>query len=510
MQIMAETNGPRELNLQMHRAPVSVWDRRGWNGTREEIAITRLLLGIGGAALAVQGIRLGTWTGRALAGVGGTVAWWALTGEGDLSQARQWFTRVVGGAREGPADADRRRVGGVVPGERCALVDPHRRHGAAPCSGKPLMLRALRVPVGWREIFRRTGSEVIADNCLGLAAQLAYYFFLALFPALLFLLALISFIPIEDLLEAITTTLARVAPGEVLSLIQEQIVKIAQDKDGGLLTLGMIGTIWSTSAGMTAIIDTLNQAYDIHEGRPWWKVRLVAIGLTVALAVFIVGSTVLVVAGPAIADRVADWLHLGAAFAWTWTVVQWPLVFGIVTLGIAIIYYYAPDAEQDWIWITPGSVLATLLWLLISLGFRFYVDELRRVYGIVWRGRRRDYRDAVVLPVGPGHPRRGGTERRNRARLAVRQGSRRKSAGREEEDRVPRRTRLAGSEGARHLPSGVRQRQLRPRQRSAADCHRPAPAACQRLDSGRHSRRRRRRAPRRADLYGSAVAGRRP
>ena len=237
------------------------------------------------------------------------------------------------------------------------------------------MLQALRVPVGWREIFRRTGSEVIADNCLGLAAQLAYYFFLALFPALLFLLAIISFIPIEDLLETITTTLARVAPSDVLSLIQEQIVKIAQDKDGGLLTLGMLGTIWSTSSGMTAIIDTLNQAYDIHEGRPWWKVRLTAIGLTVALAVFIVGSTVLVVAGPAIADRVADWFHLGTAFAWTWKVVQWPLVFGLVSVGIAIIYYYAPDAEQDWIWITPGSMLATLLWLLISLGFRFYVTN---------------------------------------------------------------------------------------------------------------------------------------
>jgi hypothetical protein len=102
--IMAEINGPRELNLQMHRSPVSVWDRRGWDGTREEMAITRLLLGVGGAALAVQGIRLGTWTGRALAGLGGTVAWWALTGEGDLSQARQWFTRVIVGAREGYAD----------------------------------------------------------------------------------------------------------------------------------------------------------------------------------------------------------------------------------------------------------------------------------------------------------------------------------------------------------------------------------------------------------------------
>jgi membrane protein len=237
------------------------------------------------------------------------------------------------------------------------------------------MLRALRIPIGWIDLFKRTAAEVIADNCLGLAAQLAYYFFLALFPALLFLVALISFIPIENLLNTITGTLARVAPGDVLTVIQDQVLKIAQDKDGGLLTLGMIGTVWSTSSGMTAIIDTLNQAYDIHEGRPWWKVRLTAIGLTVALAIFIVGSTVLVVAGPALADKVATTFHLGAAFAWTWKIVQWPLVFGLVSLGIAIMYFFAPDAEQEWIWITPGSIVATLLWLLISLGFRFYVTN---------------------------------------------------------------------------------------------------------------------------------------
>ena len=103
MRFMAEMNGPRELNLKTHRAPVSVWDRRGWNGTREQIALTRMLLGVGGAALAIQGVRLGTWTGRALAGLGGSVAWWALTGEGDLSEARQWFMKVVGG-RTGSAD----------------------------------------------------------------------------------------------------------------------------------------------------------------------------------------------------------------------------------------------------------------------------------------------------------------------------------------------------------------------------------------------------------------------
>jgi membrane protein len=237
------------------------------------------------------------------------------------------------------------------------------------------MLRALRVPLSWKELATRTYREVLADNCVGLAAQLAYYFFLALFPALLFVVAIISFIPIEGLLKSITDMLARVAPYEVLTLVQDQILKIAQDKNGGLLTLGMIGTIWSTSSGVTAIIDTLNQAYDIQESRPWWKVRLIALGLTIALAVFIVVSFALVLVGPTMAERVAAWMYMGPVFEWTWKILQWPLVFCLIAFAIAIVYYYAPDAEQEWIWITPGSVFATILWVLISLGFKFYVTN---------------------------------------------------------------------------------------------------------------------------------------
>src|SRR2546428_1845921 len=146
------------------------------------------------------------------------------------------------------------------------------------------MLRALRVPLSWKDLGRRTYREVQADNCLGLAAQLAFYFFLALFPALLFVVAIISFIPVQGLLDSITNTLARVAPIEVLTLVKDQILKIAHDKNGGLLTVGMIGTVWSTSSGVTAIIDTLNQAYDIQESRPWWEDRLIALSLTMALA----------------------------------------------------------------------------------------------------------------------------------------------------------------------------------------------------------------------------------
>ena len=150
------------------------------------------------------------------------------------------------------------------------------------------MLRALRIPIGWTELIKRTFREVMADNCLGLAAQLAYYFFLALFPALLFMVALIGFLPVGDVMNTILSTLGRVAPGDVLTIIQDQVTKITEAKSGGLLTIGALGALWSTSAGVTAIIDTLNQTYDLQESRPWWKVRLIAIGLTVALALFVI------------------------------------------------------------------------------------------------------------------------------------------------------------------------------------------------------------------------------
>jgi membrane protein len=252
-------------------------------------------------------------------------------------------------------------------------MDADRRHRIERAGAGALMLQALGVPLGWNELLKRTWAEVQADNCLGLAAQLAYYFFLALFPALLFLVALASYFPIADLVDQITAMLARVAPYEALKLIQDQLIKISQDKNGGLLTIGMIGTLWSTSSGVTAIIDTLNQAYDIQETRPWWKVKLIALGLTIALAVFILVSFALVLVGPTLAEKVAVWMHLGPVFEWTWKILQWPLIFCLVAFAIAMIYYFAPDAEQDWIWITPGSVLATTLWVLISLGFKFYV-----------------------------------------------------------------------------------------------------------------------------------------
>jgi membrane protein len=235
------------------------------------------------------------------------------------------------------------------------------------------LLAYLHVPLTWKEILRRTVRESLSDDVLGLSAQLAYYVFFALFPALLFLIALASYFPITTLIDDMFRLLGGFAPPEALSIITDQIRKISEGNNGGLMTLGMLLTVWSTSAAMTAIIDTLNAAYDIEEGRPWWKVRLTAIGLTIGVALFILVSFALILVGPTAAQWIANTTRLGTAFVWTWTILQWPLVFALASIGIAIIYYFAPDADQDWVWLTPGSIMATTLWLAASLIFKFYI-----------------------------------------------------------------------------------------------------------------------------------------
>jgi membrane protein len=248
------------------------------------------------------------------------------------------------------------------------------------------MLERFRIPLSWPTLFKQVFNEALADDVLNLAAQQAYYFFFALFPALLALLSLASFFPIENLQGQIHDLLSRVAPGDVVNLISEQIDKIAKSNAGGVLTLAFFFTLWSSSAAVVSMCSTLNAAYDITEGRPWWKVRLTAIALTIGLALFILVSMTLVIAGPTLAEKVAEMAHLGAAFAWTWKIVQWPVVFALVVSAVAMVYYFAPDAEQDWIWITPGSVLATVLWVVASLAFKFYITNFasyNETYGAI-------------------------------------------------------------------------------------------------------------------------------
>jgi membrane protein len=228
----------------------------------------------------------------------------------------------------------------------------------------------------WMDIGKKTVHEIDEDNCFGLAAQLAFYFLLALFPALLFLVALISYLPVEAALADLITALNAVAPREILTLVREQLDTVAQGNHAGLLTLGIIGAIWSSSAAMVAIIDALNHAYDVNEWRPWWKRRLVAIVLTVALSVFILIALTFVLIGPALALRIAEWFGFAPTVAIVWQIVRVPVMILSIVLAIDLVYHFAPNRAGPWTWITPGSLLATGSWLASSFGFRFYVTNL--------------------------------------------------------------------------------------------------------------------------------------
>jgi membrane protein len=214
---------------------------------------------------------------------------------------------------------------------------------------------------------------VVEDDVMGLAAQLSYYFFLALFPAILFLLAIASFFPLANITDDVGRSLGPFVSPQILQLIQDQMRRLADNENGGLLTFGVAGALWSSSAALVSIVGALNRAYDIEEGRPWWKVRLVAIALTLGVALTVLVALSLVLVGPTLAEKVGQATGWGAPFEWTWLLLQWPLVFILVTTGIGLLYYFGPDADQDWAWITPGAVAATILWLLISLLFKIYV-----------------------------------------------------------------------------------------------------------------------------------------
>ena len=242
------------------------------------------------------------------------------------------------------------------------------------------------VSSSWSELARRTWREVVDDDVLGLAAQLSYYFFLALFPAILFLLAVASFFPLSNITDDVGRSLGPFVSPQVLELIQEQMRRLANNENGGLLTFGVAGALWSSSAALVSIVGALNRAYDIDEGRPWWKVRLVAIGLTLGVAVVVLVALTLILAGPTLAESLGRTTGWGAPFERTWLLLQWPLVFALVATAFAILYYFAPDAEQEFVWITPGSILATLLWVIISVALQqFFANfgSYTETYGVI-------------------------------------------------------------------------------------------------------------------------------
>ena len=230
--------------------------------------------------------------------------------------------------------------------------------------------------LGWRELGKRVWAEVQDDNVFGRAAELSYYFLLALFPFLIFLTSVIGIVlgSGTGTRHALFDYLARIMPPSAFQLIDNTMYEVSESSGGGKLSFGILAALWAASNGLGAITESLNTAYDLKESRPWWKQRLTAIGLTIALSILIIGALILVIAGGRIAEWLAAHYGLGPVFPIGWKIIQWPVVLACMTFAFALIYYLAPDfREQAWQWLTPGAVIGVALWLLVSLAFRIYL-----------------------------------------------------------------------------------------------------------------------------------------
>jgi len=239
----------------------------------------------------------------------------------------------------------------------------------------------------WIAVFKRTFRQFLADDCMGLSQQIAFSSLLAFFPAVVFLVAVLGLI---DAYDALLTFLNPVAPNSVTDLIQQ----LEQDSSGGgsaaLIVLGAFGALWAGSGAMGSMVKAVNRAYDRLETRPIWKVRLISLILVIVSGLVVAGMLLLIVLGGKLGDAIAHKAHLGGAFMWFWDVFRWPVAFVAILLFFALIYYLAPNAPQrSWRWLTPGSLVGSLMWLAISGLFAVYTalsSSYSKTYGSLATG----------------------------------------------------------------------------------------------------------------------------
>jgi len=239
----------------------------------------------------------------------------------------------------------------------------------------------------WPSLAKRVWADIGKDDIFGRAAQLSYYFLLALFPLLLFLTSVIGLIMGSGtgLRHSLFNYLGKVLPSSASELVSTTMFEVSNASGGGKISFGILAALWAASAGMGAISESLNVAYHVKETRPWWKQRLIAVCLTVALGILIISALIIVLYGGRIADSLAIHFGLGGTFALVWKIAQWPIVLAFLFVGFAIIYYWAPDLrDQNWRWVTPGSLVAVILWLAVSFAFRLYLhyfNSYSKTYG---------------------------------------------------------------------------------------------------------------------------------
>jgi membrane protein len=227
------------------------------------------------------------------------------------------------------------------------------------------------------QALKATVQEFQRDDALGLAAQLAYYLILALFPFILVLVSLMGTFGSQELASEVLGYFRQVMPQQAYEIIETFTGNIISGEAEApeLFTFGILFTIWAASGAFAALINALNRAYDVQETRPFWKVRVIAILMTLGLSVLILVGVLLLILGPQIGEVIANLFGLGDLFELVWDVARWPAALFFMVLTVALLYYFAPDANQPFRWITPGGLIGVLLWVLASVAFNFYVSN---------------------------------------------------------------------------------------------------------------------------------------
>ncbi|MEU9145006.1 YhjD/YihY/BrkB family envelope integrity protein [Streptomyces sp. NPDC048349] len=238
----------------------------------------------------------------------------------------------------------------------------------------------------WKEVLRGTLKEFKDDELADRAAALTYYGVLALFPALLVLVSILG-IAGESTTQRVLDNLQRLTPGSARDVITNAVQQLQGNAGVGSLVaiVGLVVAVWSASGYVAAFIRTSNAVYDMPEGRPVWKVLPLRLALTVALMVLACASALIVVFTGSLARQVGAALGIGDSALTVWSFAKWPVLVLLVTIMIALLYWAAPNAKGRGLkWLTPGSFLALVIWMIASAGFAFYVANFgsyNKTYG---------------------------------------------------------------------------------------------------------------------------------
>jgi membrane protein len=236
-------------------------------------------------------------------------------------------------------------------------------------------------------LLKRTGKEILADGVPTLAAETAYYFFFSLFPLLLFLTPLLSLVGGRDqVMNFVLAQLSSLGNADSIKPIADAIRSAVYAENApGLMSLGAVLAAWSGSNIFGSLMTALNTAYDVEETRRWVKRQLIRLGVFTVAAIIMTLATVTILAGEDVIDRVGMWLGLGHVGRFVWKLIQFPLAFAfLIALGF-IIYYFLPNAKQDWRKVLAASTVMTVLWVVATLGFRLYVQYFppNPAYGLI-------------------------------------------------------------------------------------------------------------------------------